>query len=191
VVDKSKLSSEDSKLQRELFWYREELLKAIRGRWKEAGGSRSGDLSLRQQRLTKPMLHALRTDPVHVQMELLQCDGEQDGVSQKILDRRGDKYKAPPNEFLFLRMRIRNASPANLILTASMSFEPEKHVIYQGILQGIPLGDIHSGETRELEVGICFVSRGRFELRAQVEILGAPHGELAGSGHVTVLVENE
>jgi hypothetical protein len=35
VVNKSKLSSEDIKLQRELFWYREELFKAVRGRWKE------------------------------------------------------------------------------------------------------------------------------------------------------------
>jgi len=127
VVDKSKLSSEDSKLQRELFWYREELFKAIRGQWKEvrrdfqhpfthitepkkAGGSRSGDLSLRQQRLTKPMLHALRTDPVHIQMELLQQDGDKDGVSQTIVNRRGGKYRATPNEFLFLRMWIRNVS---------------------------------------------------------------------------------
>jgi hypothetical protein len=77
---------------------------------KKAGGSRSGDLSLRQQRLTKPMLHALRTDPVHVQMELLQRDDDEDGASQKIVNRRGGKYEAPPNEFLFLRMRIRNVS---------------------------------------------------------------------------------
>ena len=78
---------------------------------KKAGGSRSGDLSLRQQRLTKPMLHALRTDPVHVQMELLQQGGDDDdGVSQKIVNRKGGKYRAPPNEFLFLRICIRNVS---------------------------------------------------------------------------------
>jgi len=77
---------------------------------KKAGGSRLGDLSLRQQRLTKPMLHALRTDPVHIQMELLQQDEDEDGVSQTIVNRRGGKYRAPPNEFLFLRMWIRNVS---------------------------------------------------------------------------------
>jgi len=132
----------------------------------------------------------LRTNPVHVQMELLQQGDDEDGVSQKIVNRRGGKYRAPPSEFLFLRIRIRNVSPANLIFTASMFFEPEKHVIYQGVLQGVPLGEVHSGETRKLETAICFVSCGRFELRAQVEILGAPHGELAGSGHITVLVED-
>lgn len=191
VVDKSKLSSEDIRFQRELFWYREELFKTVRGRWKEAGGSRSGDLSLRQQRLTKPMLHALRMDPIQVQMELFRQDDDEDGVSQKIVNRSGGKYRVPPNEFLFLRMRIRNVSSTSLIFTASMFFEPEKYVIYQGILQGIPLGEVESGETRELEMAICFVSCGRFELRTQVEILDAPHGELAGSGHVTVLVEDE
>jgi len=190
VVDKSKLSSEDIKLQRELFWYREELFKAIRGRWKEAGGSRSGDLSLRQQRLTKPMLHALRMDPIYVQMELLQQADDEDGVSQKVVNRRGGKYRAPPNEFLFLRMRIRNVSPTRLIFTASMFFEPEKYVIYQGVLQGIPLGEVESGETKEMEMAICFVSCGRFELRGQVEILNGARGELAGSGDITVLVED-
>jgi len=107
------------------------------------------------------------------------------------MNRRGGKYRAPPNEFLFLRMRIRNLSPANLIFTASTFFEPERHVIYQGVLQGIPLGEIQSGETRELEMAICFVSCGSFELRAQVETLNTPRGELAGSGHVTVLVGDE
>ena len=77
---------------------------------KKAGGSRSGDLSLRQQRLAKPMLHVLRTNPVHVQMELLQQGDDEDGVSQKIVNRRGGKYRAPPSEFLFLRIRIRNVS---------------------------------------------------------------------------------
>jgi hypothetical protein len=159
------------------------------------------------------MLHALRTDPVHVQMDLLQQEGDEDGAPQMIVNGRGGKFRALPNEFLFLRMRIRNVSrksrptfrfvhdvssnrrrdrtAANLIFTASMIFEPEKHVIYQGVLQGIPLGEVQNGETRELEMPICFVSCGRFELRAQVETLNAPRGELAGSGHITVLVEDE
>jgi len=106
------------------------------------------------------------------------------------VNRRGGKYRASPNEFLVLRMRIRNASPTNLVLTASMFFEPEKHVIYQGVLQGIPLGEVQSDEIRELETAICFVSCGRFQLRTQIEILGAPRGESAGSGHVLVLVED-
>ena len=37
VVDKRKLSSDEEKLQRELFWYREELFKCIHGHWREVG----------------------------------------------------------------------------------------------------------------------------------------------------------
>jgi Transport protein Trs120 or TRAPPC9, TRAPP II complex subunit len=37
VVDKANLSKEGQKLQRELFWYREELFKSIRGHWREVG----------------------------------------------------------------------------------------------------------------------------------------------------------
>ena len=85
----------------------------------------------------------------------------------------------------------RGRTAATLIFTASMFFEPEKYVIYQGVLQGVPLGEIQSDEIRQLEVAICFVSCGRFELRAQVETLDGARGELAGSGHVTVIVEDE
>lgn len=35
VVNKSKLTTTEEKNQRELFWYREELFKFIRGRWRE------------------------------------------------------------------------------------------------------------------------------------------------------------
>jgi hypothetical protein len=35
VVEKTKLSLEEDKLQRELFWYREELFKSVRGHWRE------------------------------------------------------------------------------------------------------------------------------------------------------------
>lgn len=35
VVGKTKLSPEEDKLQRELFWYREELFKSVCGYWRE------------------------------------------------------------------------------------------------------------------------------------------------------------
>ena len=35
VVDKTKLSVAEYKLQRELFWYREELFKSVCGHWRE------------------------------------------------------------------------------------------------------------------------------------------------------------
>jgi hypothetical protein len=38
VVTKSNLTSAEEKRQRELFWYREELFKFIRGHWREVSG---------------------------------------------------------------------------------------------------------------------------------------------------------
>ena len=35
VVEKTKLSLEEDRLQRELFWYREELFKSVHGHWRE------------------------------------------------------------------------------------------------------------------------------------------------------------
>ncbi|THH33843.1 hypothetical protein EUX98_g252 [Antrodiella citrinella] len=70
VVTKSNLSSAEERLQRELFWYREELFKYIRCTWKETGGSRSGNLSLRQQRMTQIMLKTLRTEEARIDMSL-------------------------------------------------------------------------------------------------------------------------
>jgi hypothetical protein len=53
VVDKkTKLSIEGQKLQRELFWYREELFKSVRGHWREVGLHRSAISILLALRLT-------------------------------------------------------------------------------------------------------------------------------------------
>lgn len=37
VVDKSGLSSAEERTRRELFWYREELINSVHGRWREVG----------------------------------------------------------------------------------------------------------------------------------------------------------
>jgi hypothetical protein len=41
VVEKTKLSLEEDRLQRELFWYREELFKIVHGHWREVRPRRS------------------------------------------------------------------------------------------------------------------------------------------------------
>lgn len=123
VVNRSKLSDAETRIQRELFWYREELFKCIRGRWQEVsvhpqplyilqshqrdpqtGGMRSGDLSLRQQRMTLPMLETLRMETAQVHLSLAPCD------DTLPLLQHGGKYHPQPNEFVYLRMKITNLS---------------------------------------------------------------------------------
>lgn len=76
----------------------------------QAGGSRLGDLSLRQQRLTQPMLRALRTETTRVQMDLLQYDSDDEEQEPTIVHRRGGKVYTQPNEFAHLRIRVTNLS---------------------------------------------------------------------------------
>jgi trafficking protein particle complex subunit 9 len=43
VVDKSGLSTMQEKMQRELFWYREEVISCVKARWREVGASLSSE----------------------------------------------------------------------------------------------------------------------------------------------------
>jgi hypothetical protein len=127
VVAKSNLTSAEEKAQRELFWYREELLGSMRGCWREVresqnylsldlnyhsqvSGIRSGTLSLRQQRLTLPMLENLRTEATRVHMSLVRYSGDLTDPTEHTVLQKGRKYHPPPNEFLYLRTKITNLS---------------------------------------------------------------------------------
>jgi hypothetical protein len=66
---------------------------------------------------------------------------------------------------------------------------PAEHIIYEGIISSIPLGHLKAGEIRELETAVAFLSHGRFEMRAEVRILGAPRSERkAGIGQLKAVV---
>ena len=127
VVTKSKLSTHEEKTQRELFWYREELFKCVHGRWREvsslsiwlhidqltyfrwqSGGTRAGDLSMREQRLSLPMLEALKLETTRVRMTLLNHDDDSQGCAT--IPRSGDKFLPKPNEFVQLRIQVTNLS---------------------------------------------------------------------------------
>lgn len=45
---------------------------------------------------------------------------------------------------------------------------PSEHLIYEGVLSHIPVGNLQPGQSLELETPLCFLSLGRFELRAEV-----------------------
>ncbi|TBU35870.1 TRAPP II complex [Dichomitus squalens] len=171
VVSASKLSPEEERSQRELFWYREELFKAVHGKWRENGGTRAGDLSLRQQRMTLPMLEALRVETARVRMTLVTYDEE--GSAHPVpVDPTGTKYLPLPNEFVYLRTSLTNLSPSDLVLTLTLELEPAEHVIFQGELVDIPVGRLAKGETYDVETPVTFIACGRFDFSAEVYALG-------------------
>lgn len=188
VVGKSKLSIEEEQAQRELFWYREELLKIVSARWKETNGDRHGDLSLRQQRLTLPMLKALRTDVVQIDLTLI-VDNP-DGSPQELDYSRG-KYIASPNEMLYLRVEVANSSLSPLAMTLDLIFDPAEQVLSEGVLSSIAIGKVKPDETKAVEVPLCFLCTGRFEIGAEVRIMGTSKGSRASASRICISVRED
>lgn len=128
VVAQSSLSQREEQAQRELFWYREELFKCVRGRWREVklsnsstkfstyvgpktGGVRSGVLSFRAQRMTLPMLEAFRKEIAHITLTLLSTHELSEGVPS-----RGAQFYPQANEFVQLTMKVTNLTCMSTIL---------------------------------------------------------------------------
>ncbi|KAI0341607.1 hypothetical protein BDW22DRAFT_1358429 [Trametopsis cervina] len=179
VVSKTNLSSQEESMQRELFWCREELFSRVKGRWKETGGSRSGDLSLRQQRLTLPMLSSLQLEDISVHLSLWRYD---DSSSPIAVQRKGDFYTPPLDQFVSLRAKITNSSSKQFTLIGNITIDPFEHALYEGVLSEIPIGRLDCGESHELEIPITFVAGGRFELSVDLFVAGL-RGRL---GHATL-----
>jgi hypothetical protein len=188
VVGKSKLSIEEEQAQRELFWYREELLKIVSARWKETNGDRHGDLSLRQQRLTLPMLKALRTDVVQVDLTLIV--DSQDGSPQE-LDYSGGRYIASPNEMLYLCVEVANSSLLPLVMALDLIFDPAEQVLSEGVSSNITIGKLVPDEAKAVEVPLCFLCTGRFEIGAEVRIMGALKDSRAGASRICISVRED
>lgn len=140
-------------------------------------------MSLRQQRMTLPMLEAFKSNVARVDLSLISCDLPQENT----IDGRR-VWKA--NEFLKLKVRITNLScesvldldtgsyprinsPAFAIpLSLTLDLEPSDCLIYEGVIADIPIGRLDEGMTREIEFPICFLTNGHFELVAQVRAVG-------------------
>ncbi|KAJ6547608.1 TRAPP II complex [Mycena capillaripes] len=181
IVTKSKLSKAQERAQRELFWYREELFKNLRGRWREAGGTRSGDLSLRQQRMSLPMLETLRTETASINMSLHRTEGP--------VPVTGGKAYPQSSEFVYLRTKVTNLSLTSLVFTVDFDFQSSPHVIFEGLLKDVPIGRLESGESLEVETGVCFLAYGRFEISAEAKVVGFT--ESKGTGRLTAMVRAE
>lgn len=73
-----------------------------------------------------------------------------------------------------------------------LTLEPSEHVIYEGVLNDLPIGRLESGESREVENGVCFLAFGRFYISAHARIVGVPRADArAGSGRLTAIVRAE
>lgn len=184
VVTKTSLSEAEARTQRELFWYREELFKSVCGHWQETGGVRTGELSLRGQRLTLPMLKELRLETVEVTVGLAMCEDEGSSLQQS-----GTKYSLKSSEFIHLCTRITNLSDSSLVFTMDIEVDPSDCVVCEGALTDIAVGRMSAGESREVVTTLCFLAVGRFEVSTLVRpFTTLPMGRGPARAQLTAIV---
>ncbi|KZT58996.1 hypothetical protein CALCODRAFT_219199 [Calocera cornea HHB12733] len=173
LVSKARLSTLEEREQRLLFWYREHLFSCVRATWREPLSGRAGELSLRRQRMTLPMLEAFRAERVRVELSVLV---EDEGAEEaRAAQESAGRCEVPANEFVYVRARVTNLhwETAHMILSLSaIPPTPTAFVLHEGSVTDLPLGSIAPGQSAEREVCMVLVAEGRFDWAATVRIYG-------------------
>ncbi len=176
VVSAGKLTPELERAAREAFWFREEVLKHIRGSWEEGGAGRTGEVELRGIRLSARMVDALRVEDVGIELAIAASADEREKFVRQI---GRSRFEVTTDEFLSLKTRVTNRThqPIYPLLRLQPSLRNQPHNIaldlskrfaWNGLLQR-PLPLLEAGQTTEVDLGICVLCKGEFEVGASVE----------------------
>ncbi|KAH7073978.1 TRAPP II complex [Paraphoma chrysanthemicola] len=188
VVSASRISPEAERASREAFWYRNELLKIVRGTWKEeGGGQRHGDLELRGIRLASRMVEALKLDDIQIDLDIVP-DAPTAEVTRSPSQRVGRaKFQMPVDEFCTLTTTLYNRSsrpispllrlqPHVANLAHNVALDLDKRFSWTGALQQkMPV--IGPGGSCQHELGVVALCSGTFEIGATVD-----EAEISNSG---------
>lgn len=188
VVSASKLSAEGEAASRELFWHREELLKYIRGSWREDSTGREGIVNIRKGiRLNARMIEFMRLDEIDVEFSVrafnMASKSEKKSAVGKVVQQTGrSHFILQPNAFatLIVKLRNRSAERIHLLLRLQPSLRDQPHNValdlskrfaWTGMLQRALHPPLEGGEVREAELGIAALCEGDFEIGATLEEL--------------------
>ncbi|KAK4990268.1 hypothetical protein LTR50_002593 [Elasticomyces elasticus] len=188
VVSSDKLSLAADRMALEEFWCREEILKRVRGVWKEEGTGRSGAIDLRNARLNKRMLHNIRLQDVEICLQVFfaSSSGVKSRPDATSLQIGPSTFSLEIDRTYILRATVLNRSPQAirpmLRLQPDVSHghsnalsELEKRLSWSGLLQqALPL--LHPRQQTEVEVEISSLCFGDYEIGASVEELEAVNG---------------
>ncbi|GAA5876487.1 hypothetical protein JCM16303_003552 [Sporobolomyces ruberrimus] len=179
VVAKVKRSKEEEREERELFWYREDLLSLVELSWNEVGSLRTGSISLRHLPLEQRHLSILRLEDINVDLFLLENPSATPGAFD--LKGKGQRlnYQARPDEFIDVCARVTNDSPSPQTLDLRLDLHSPsqtphslahlaRYVIIEGV-SPISLPLLQPGESHEQRVSICLLAEGRYEFGCVVE----------------------
>ncbi|KAF2471435.1 Trs120-domain-containing protein [Lindgomyces ingoldianus] len=190
VVSASTISPEAERASREAFWFRTELLKRIRGTWKEESNGRHGDIELRSIRFTPRMVEAMKLDDVMIETKIVPDSPGQGGEVRQIGQ---SKFEVCVDDFLTLRTKIHNRSlhPVSPLLRLqphvaglphNIALDLDKRFSWTGVLQKkLPI--IPAGQAVESELGIVALCGGTFEVGATVEEAELPTAESEDQGN--------
>ncbi|RAO64982.1 uncharacterized protein BHQ10_000994 [Talaromyces amestolkiae] len=174
VVSANKLTFEAEAATREAFWFREELLRRLRGTWREESTGREGSVDFRSVRFTPRMVDAMRLEDLEVTFALTSSDDQ-----QSVAQVKSSKYTAQTNGFLELTVEIQNRSsrPVHPILRlqpglcnqpSTIALDLSKRLAWTGTLQrALPV--VPGGGKTAASLGLIFFCRGEYEIGASVE----------------------
>ena len=171
VVSGERVPPEVERLNREMFWYKDKILKCLRATWRDTSGQRNGDISLRSLQLTEKMMQAIKLEDVKIEVDVRHQAGGNDG----------DSGATRPNidEPLVLTTKISNRSlrPLRLLLRVQPSLRHQpytvaldlaKKIAFNGLLQR-PIQLLKPGESIKVLLGLSFLSAGEYEVGASAE----------------------
>lgn len=78
-----------------------------------------------------------------------------------------------------------------LAMTLDLIFDPAEQVLSEGVLSSIAIGKVKPDETKAVEVPLCFLCTGRFEIGAEVRIMGTSKGSRASASRICISVRED
>ncbi|KAI8373047.1 TRAPP II complex [Radiomyces spectabilis] len=171
VSQAPKMPPEQEQARLKMFWYREHLLRRIKGVWRCSATGRQGLLNLRASlRLTPMQLSILEKEDIEF---LIDVQGN------SVLKAGHRQFSCQCNDFVTMHVSIRNRQvhPVKLILRVQpvQSYNDgakEYDLVDKLLMQGLPqvvLREIPANDTVTHSIPLCFLSRGRFEFLYHVE----------------------
>lgn len=198
ILSTNKAFNQDSERSaREAFWLREEVLKLMRASWTDDATGRTGNIELRALRLTARMIDAIKLEEVGIDLSL---SSNSSGFSSSsppssssspsnsnspaeptVRQLTRSTFLVPVSAFLTLTTTLTNrlSHPITplLRLQPSLRHQPynvaldlSKTFAFNGALQQV-LPKIAPGESKEMSIGVVWLCKGEFEIRACVEEL--------------------
>lgn len=185
VVSASKLSAEAEQANREAFWYREEVLKHVRGTWREDSTGREGSIDLRRGiRLNAKMIDVLKIEDIELSLSI-RPSRPPDAQPSPVLQRGCSRFCLQVNSFTTLTIKVHNRSTEkmHLLLRIQPSLRDQPHNIaldlskrfaWTGMLQRVLHPPLTANEVREASLEIMALCAGDYEIAATIEELKAP-----------------